>query len=67
MVLIEQIKFQKALKYWLKFLSTFFVVCYIIPKKKDKNGKVIKTKETADEKQVIFWNADYAKRAKMER
>ena len=35
--------------------------------KKDKNGKVIKTKTTVDEKQVIFWSADYAKRAKMER
>ena len=35
--------------------------------KKDKNGKIIKIKETVDEKQVIFWSADYAKRAKMER
>lgn len=35
--------------------------------KKDKNGKIIKTKTTVDEKQVIFWSADYAKRAKMER
>ena len=35
--------------------------------KKDKNGKVTKTKTTVDEKQVIFWSADYAKRAKMER
>ena len=35
--------------------------------KKDKNGKIIKTKTTVDEKQVIFWSSDYAKRAKMER
>ena len=35
--------------------------------KKDKNGKVTKTKTTVDEKQVIFWSANYAKRAKMER
>ena len=35
--------------------------------KKDKHGKVTKTKTTVDEKQVIFWSADYAKRAKMER
>ena len=35
--------------------------------KKDKNGKVTKTKSSVDEKQVIFWSADYAKRAKMER
>ena len=35
--------------------------------KKDKNGKVTKTKTTVDEKQVIFWSADYAKRAKTAR
>ena len=35
--------------------------------KKDKNGKKITTKTTVDEKQVIFWSADYAKRAKAER
>lgn len=34
---------------------------------KTKNGKSIKAKTTVDEKQVIFWSADYAKRAKMER
>lgn len=39
----------------------------IIITKKDANGKVIKTKKMVDEKQVIFWSADYAKRAKMER
>ena len=35
--------------------------------KKDKNGKTIKIKKNVDEKQVIFWSADYAKRAKAER
>ena len=35
--------------------------------KKDKNGKVIRIKKNIDEKQVIFWSADYAKRAKAER
>lgn len=35
--------------------------------KKDKNGKEIKSKVSVDEKQVIFWSADYAKRAKAER
>ena len=39
----------------------------IIITKKDKNGKVIKKKQRVDEKQVIFWSADYAKRAKAER
>ena len=39
----------------------------VIVTKKDKNGKVIKRKVLVDEKQVIFWSADYAKRAKMER
>jgi len=34
---------------------------------KTVNGKEVETKTTADEKQVIFWSADYAKRAKMER
>jgi transposase len=34
---------------------------------KTVDGKEIKTKTTVDEKQVIFWSADYAKRAKMER
>ena len=35
--------------------------------KTDKNGKVTKIKKMVDEKQVIFWSADYAKRAKAER
>lgn len=39
----------------------------IIITKLDKNGKTIKKKTTVDEKQVIFWSADYAKRAKAER
>ena len=34
---------------------------------KTVNGKHIKTKTTVDEKQVVFWSADYAKRAKAER
>jgi len=32
-----------------------------------KNGKQIKEKTTVDEKQVVFWSSDYAKRAKAER
>ena len=36
-------------------------------RKKGENGKVKETKMRVDEKQVIFWSADYAKRAKMER
>jgi transposase len=39
----------------------------VIVTKKDKDGKVTKKKVSVDEKQVIFWSADYAKRAKMER
>ena len=39
----------------------------IIITKKDKNGKTIKIKKNVDEKQVVFWSADYAKRAKAER
>lgn len=39
----------------------------IIITKKDKNGKTIRIKQNVDEKQVIFWSADYAKRAKAER
>ena len=35
--------------------------------KKDEKGKVTKIKQNVDEKQVIFWSADYAKRAKAER
>lgn len=34
---------------------------------KTVNGKEVETKTTVDEKQVIFWSADYAKRAKAER
>jgi len=34
---------------------------------KTVNGKEVETTTTVDEKQVIFWSADYAKRAKMER
>ena len=34
---------------------------------KTENGKPVKAKTTVDEKQVIFWSADYAKRAKAER
>lgn len=34
---------------------------------KTVNGKQVKTKTTVDEKQVVFWSADYAKRAKAER
>lgn len=39
----------------------------IIITKKDKNGKIIKIKQNVDEHQVVFWSADYAKRAKAER
>lgn len=39
----------------------------IIITKKDKNGKTIRTKQNVDEHQVVFWSADYAKRAKAER
>lgn len=35
--------------------------------KKDKDGKTIKIKQNVDEKQVVFWSADYAKRARAER
>lgn len=34
---------------------------------KTVNGKEVETTSTVDEKQVIFWSADYAKRAKKER
>lgn len=34
---------------------------------KTVNGTEVETKTTVDEKQVIFWSADYAKRAKAER
>ena len=39
----------------------------IIITKKEKDGKTKKIKKQIDEKQVVFWSADYAKRAKMER
>ena len=39
----------------------------IIITKKDKDGKTIKIKQNVDEHQVVFWSADYAKRAKAER
>lgn len=39
----------------------------IIITKKDAGGKVTKVKKTVDEKQVIFWSEDYAKRARAER
>ena len=35
--------------------------------KRDEKGNIKRTKKRVDEKQVIFWSADYAKRAKMER
>ena len=34
---------------------------------KTVNGEQVKAKTTVDEKQVVFWSADYAKRAKVER
>lgn len=34
---------------------------------KTVNGKEVKAKTTVDEKQVVFWSLDYAKRAKAER
>lgn len=34
---------------------------------KTENGEPKKSKTTVDEKQVVFWSADYAKRAKAER
>lgn len=39
----------------------------IIITKKDETGKTVKTKKNIDEQQVVFWSADYAKRAKAER
>ena len=39
----------------------------IIITKKDNNGKTVKIKQNVDEQQVVFWSADYAKRAKAER
>ncbi len=39
----------------------------IIITKKDKAGRTVKIKQNVDEQQVVFWSADYAKRAKAER
>ena len=39
----------------------------IITKLDKATGKIKKTRKNVDEKQVIFWSADYAKRAKAER
>ena len=50
-----------------KVKSRFYPREITITKKDEKTGKVIKIKKTIDEKQVIFWSADYAKRAKAER
>lgn len=50
-----------------KVKSRFYPREITITKKDEKTGKVIKIKKTVDEKQVIFWSADYAKRAKAER
>ena len=47
--------------------SRFYPREITITKKDEKTGKTIKIKKTVDEKQVIFWSADYAKRAKAER
>ena len=50
-----------------KIKSRFYPREITITKKDEKTGKIIKIKKTIDEKQVIFWSADYAKRAKAER
>ena len=50
-----------------KVKSRFYPREITITKKDKETGKVTKTKENVDEKQVIFWSADYAKRAKAER
>ena len=50
-----------------KVKSRFYPREITITKKDEKTGKVIKIKKNVDEKQVIFWSADYAKRAKAER
>lgn len=50
-----------------KIKSRFYPREIIITKKDEKTGKTIKIKKNVDEKQVIFWSADYAKRAKAER
>ena len=50
-----------------KVKSRFYPREITITKKDKETGEVTKTKENVDEKQVIFWSADYAKRAKAER
>lgn len=50
-----------------KIKSRFYPREITITKKDEQTGKTIKIKKTVDEKQVIFWSADYAKRAKAER
>ena len=50
-----------------KIKSRFYPREITIPKRDEQTGKTIKIKKTVDEKQVIFWSADYAKRAKAER
>ena len=50
-----------------KVKSRFYPREITITKKDKETGEVKKTKENVDEKQVIFWSADYAKRAKAER
>ncbi len=52
--------------------KTYKKKCRLYPReititKQDATGKVTKTKQFVDEKQVVFWSADYAKRAKAER
>ena len=50
-----------------KVKSRFYPREITITKKDKETGKITKTKKIVDEKQVIFWSADYAKRAKAER
>ena len=50
-----------------KIKSRFYPREITITKKDKETGKVTKIKKNIDEKQVIFWSADYAKRAKAER
>ena len=50
-----------------KIKSRFYPREITITKKDEQTGKTIKIKKNVDEKQVIFWSADYAKRAKAER
>jgi transposase len=50
-----------------KIKSRFYPREITITKKDEQTGQTIKIKKTVDEKQVIFWSADYAKRARAER